>query len=84
MDVILWPYSVSISCELSIFSASLLWPADDGISLLELFILFEHWVGHRLLSGKVVRVLPRAAVLFVKGLFFACVVSSWGRYSGFE
>ena len=60
-DIATWPKSVSILIRFTSFLNTLHWPsgADDfghfGISFLELFILFEQWVGHRLLSEKVTR-----------------------------
>ena len=61
-----WPYSVDILCTFSSFLKTLHWPVDAGdmghfgLSYLEVLVLFEHWVGHRLLSEKVTRPHVRA------------------------
>ena len=60
-DIAAWPYSVTLPCKLVAFLGSLHWPADSGdlghfvVSYLEVFILFEQWAGHLLLSEKVTR-----------------------------
>ena len=65
-DVSAWSYSVGILVRFTSFLGTLHWPSDsvdlghDGISFLELLILFEHWAGHRLLGEKVTRPHVRA------------------------
>ena len=65
-DIAAWPYSVGILVEITSFLKTLHWPSGSadlghwGISFLELFILFEQWAGHRLLSEKVTRPHVRA------------------------
>ena len=71
-DIASWPYSVSILVRFTSFLGTLHWPSDSrdfghlGISFLELWILFEQWAGHRLLSEKVTRPHVRAdrSILF--------------------
>ena len=65
-DVSAWPYSVSILVRFTAFLGGLHWPTGsvdlghDGVSFLELLILFEQWAGHRLLSELVTRPHTRA------------------------
>ena len=66
IDVTLWPFSVPMLVLFTSFLSTLRWPAGlnemakYGISFLELLVLFEQWVGHRLLSEKTVPVKSRA------------------------
>ena len=59
LDFAAWPYSVGILCKCTSFLGTLHWPTGSvdmghfGVSFSELLILFEQWVGHRLLSEKV-------------------------------
>ena len=59
-DVACWPYSVSMLVKFSSFLSTLRWPeglkemGKFGVSFLEIFILFEVWLGHRLLPEKTV------------------------------
>ena len=54
-DIASWPYSVSVLVKFTSFLSTLHWPeglnemGKHGISLLEVLILFERWVGHRFL-----------------------------------
>ena len=65
-DISAWPYSVAMLVRFTYFLGDLHWPSGsvdfghDGISFLELLILFEHWAGHRLLGEKVTRPHVRA------------------------
>ena len=65
-DISACPYSVSILVRFTSFLGGLHWPSSsvdlghDGISFLELLILFEQWAGHRLLGEKVTRPHVRA------------------------
>ena len=65
-DVSAWPYSVSILVRFTSFLGGLHWPSGsadlghDGVSFLELLILFEQWAGHWLLSVLVTRPHTRA------------------------
>ena len=60
-DIAAWPKSVGLLCNFVAVWGSLHWPSDAGdvghfgVSYLEVLILFEHWLGHRLLSEKVTR-----------------------------
>ena len=60
-DIAAWPHSVGFLVKFTSFLGTLHLPtgSDDlghfGVSFLELWILFEHWAGHRLLSEKVTR-----------------------------
>ena len=60
-DVSAWPCSVGLPCKLSSLLGALIGLPTQvikgimGFLSLELLILIEQWVGHRLLSGKVVR-----------------------------
>ena len=66
VDIAAWPYSVSILVRFTSFLKTLHWPSGFvdlghfGLSFLELLILFEQWVGRRLLSEKVTRPHVRA------------------------
>ena len=57
--IAVWPYSVGVLVRFTSFLGGLHWPpgsvdlGHDGISFLELLILFEQWAGHRLLGEKV-------------------------------
>ena len=65
-DISAWPYSIGILVRFTSFLCTLHWPSGsvdlghDGISFLELLILFEQWAGHRLLGEKVTRPHVRA------------------------
>ena len=65
-DIAAWPYSVGLLYNFASFLGTLHWPVDTGdmghfgVSYLEVLILFEHWLGHRLLSEKVTRMHLRA------------------------
>ena len=64
-DISLWPYSVPILVKLTSFLSTLRWPEGlnemgrFGVSYLEMLILFERWVGHRLLPEKTVPIRNR-------------------------
>ena len=53
-----WPFSVHILLQLAAFVSTLRWPEELnvmgmlGVSYVEMLILFERWVGHRLLPEK--------------------------------
>ena len=57
-DVSHWPFSTSLLVKFSTFLSTLRWPeglnemGKFGVSYLELLILFETWMGHRLLPEK--------------------------------
>ena len=65
-DIAAWPYSVGLLFHSTSFLSSLHWSVDTGDmchygdAYLEVLILFEHWLGHRLLSEKVTRMHLRA------------------------
>ena len=65
-DTAAWPCSVSILIRFTSFLTKLHWPSGSvdfghfGISFMELWILFEQWAGHRLLSQEVTRPHVRA------------------------
>ena len=60
IDVTLWPFSVPMLVKFTSFLSTLRWPeglnemGKFGVSYLEILILFEKWVGHRLLPEKTV------------------------------
>ena len=60
VDISLWPYSVPMLVKFTCFLSTLDWPeglnemGKFGVSYLEVFILFERWIGHRLLPEKTV------------------------------
>ena len=64
-DIAAWPSSVVFFSFYFLFKY-FTWPVDTddmghfGVSYLEVLILFEHWLGHRLLSEKVTRMHLRA------------------------
>ena len=59
-DIASWPYSVSVLVKFVSFLSTLRWPeglnemGKFGVSYLEVPILFERWVGYRLLPKKTV------------------------------
>ena len=64
-DVSAWPFSVPMLVKSTSFFSTLRWPeglnemGKFGISFLEILILFEQWVGHRLLPEKTVPIKNR-------------------------
>ena len=54
VDVSLWHFSVPMLVKFTSFLSNLRWPeglnemGKFGVSYLEVFVLFEQWVGHRL------------------------------------
>ena len=65
VDVSLWPFFTPILVKFTSFLSTLRWPeglnemGKFGVSYLELLILFEKWLGHRLLPEKTVSVTRR-------------------------
>ena len=62
VDVRVWPYSVSLLVKMSAFLGTLHWPAGavdlgvEGVSFVEMLILYELWAGERLcLEGAIPR-----------------------------
>ena len=59
-DISCWPFSVPMLVKFKSFLSTLRWPeglnemGKFGVSYLEIFILFEKWMGHRLLPEKTV------------------------------
>ena len=64
-DISFWPFSTPILFKFTSFLSTLRWPeglnemGKLGVSYLELVILFEKWLGHRLLPEKTVPVKQR-------------------------
>ena len=62
VDVVCWPFSTSMLVRFTSFLSTLRWPeglkemGNNGVSYLELLVLFEKWLGHRLLPEKTVPV----------------------------
>ena len=65
-DVSCWPLSVSSLVKFPAFLGTICWPeglndmGKCGVSFEEILILFERWVGHRLLTETTVRENRRA------------------------
>ena len=59
-DISCWPFSVPLLVKFTSFLSTLQWPEGlnemgmCGVSYVEILILFEMWVGHRLLPEKTV------------------------------
>ena len=72
-DISVWPFSTSILVKITSFLSTLRWPeglneiGKFGVSYLELLILFEKWLGHRLLPEKTVPTKVRKGRLVVVG-----------------
>ena len=66
VDVLVWPYRVNVQCKFTSFLGSLQWPSEigdlrhHGASYLQLLVLFDQWMEHRLIGEKVVRPYRRA------------------------
>ena len=59
-DIAVWPYSVTALIKFTSFLSTLQWPeglnemGHHGVSYVELLILFEKWIGNRLLPEKTI------------------------------
>ena len=79
-DISLWLYSVPILIKVTFFLSTLRWPKGlnemgrFGVSYLEMLILFERWVEHRLLPEKTVPIKNRAG----RRVFIGCSPISEG------
>ena len=58
VDVLVWPYRFNVQCKFTSFLGSLHWPSEIGdlghheASYLQLLVLFDQWMRHRLLGGE--------------------------------
>ena len=72
-DISLWPFSVSLLVMFVTYLSTLRWPKGlnemgrFSVSYLEMLVLFEQWVGHRLLPEKTVPIKNRSGRNIVLG-----------------
>ena len=72
-DISLWPFSVHLLVRFTSFLSTLRWPEGlnemgrFGVSYLEVLILLEQWVGHRLLPEKTVPIRNRSGRKVILG-----------------